>query len=262
MIRLNINVDHVATLRNQRDTDYPSPREAALSCLGAGADGITIHLREDRRHIRDADAFEIRDLLRNLPEHVGSRGSKVLNLEMAATDQMCKIAAEVRPDIITLVPEKREERTTEGGLDVIKSRGPIEQIQAMCLQKNIDLSLFIEASLPQIEASKEIGARQVEFHTGHYCDAPKAQSHEYLPSFQMAFERAHALGLEVAAGHGLSVDNVGPVAQLAHLAELNIGHSVICHSIFEGMAHAVLSLRSAIDHALIQSKGLPTSNSP
>ncbi len=262
MIRLNINVDHVATLRNQRDTTYPSPTEAALSCLEAGADGITIHLREDRRHIRDADAFEIRRALHHLPEHIGNRNSKVLNLEMAATEQMCKIASEVKPNIITLVPEKREERTTEGGLDVIKNRAAIEEIQAMCREEQIGLSLFIEASLPQIEASKELGASQVEFHTGHYCDAPSQQAAEYLPGFQMAFDRAHAIGLEIAAGHGLSVDNVGPIARLAHLAELNIGHSVICHSIFEGMAHAVLSLRSAIDHALIQSKDLPLSQSP
>ncbi|MCH2108754.1 MAG: pyridoxine 5'-phosphate synthase [Polyangiaceae bacterium] len=250
MIRLNINIDHVATLRNQRDAGYPCPLQAARACLEAGADGITIHLREDRRHIRDQDVTEIAAYLRDLPLDIPFREEKVLNLEIAATEEMLNIARSVGPDVITLVPEKREERTTEGGLDVIGQRGAIEAFATMCRAEEIKLSLFIEASLPQVEASQAIGAQQIEFHTGHYCEASSVEQKHYIEALRLACERAAALGLEVAAGHGLNQHNVAPIAALPHLVELNIGHAVIADSILVGLSQAVLQLRGAIDRGV------------
>lgn len=241
-MRLHINIDHIATLRNQRDTAYPDLVEAARICMAAGADGITVHLREDRRHIRDADVWALR------AEHKG-----LLNLEMAATDQMAAIAAEVKPDVVTLVPEKREERTTEGGLDVIKTRAAVLKVAEVCRQAGIKLSLFIEADEAQVRASKEVGAAQVEFHTGHYCEAPLAERKELLLELEKAAELAESLGLEVAAGHGLNVENVGPIAAISGIRELNIGHSVICAAVMVGLGPAVQELRGSVE------MGRPTS---
>lgn len=239
MIRLHINVDHAATLRNQRDTSYPSPVLVAQLCELAGADGITAHLREDRRHIRDRDIEELRATI-----------STVLNLEMAATDEMCAIAERVKPDVVTLVPERREERTTEGGLDVKRGRARIEKIASMCKDQGIKLSLFIEADLEQIEASRQLGVQQVELHTGHYCEAQGEERRRWLERLRIAAEAAHAAGLEVAAGHGLNRANVQEVAALPHLVELNIGHSVIADAVLVGIDRAVRDLRAAVDRGL------------
>lgn len=236
MIRLHINIDHVATLRNQRDTSYPDPAVAAELCMAAGADGITMHLREDRRHIRDADVWKVKDVL----------AGRVLNLEMALTDEMIDLMSEVAPHTTTLVPERRQERTTEGGLDLEASRGALGKLVQRAQRTGTRVSVFIEPSLEQVRLAAELGAVQVEFHTGHYCSAATDERPGLLPAFVMAAERAHELGLEVAAGHGLTVDNVAPIAALPHMAELNIGHSVIADAVFFGLEAAVRRLRAAI----------------
>lgn len=236
MIRLHINIDHVATLRNQRGTLYPSPVLAAQLCELAGADGITAHLREDRRHIRDRDVEELRAAV-----------STILNLEMAATPEMLAIAERVRPDVVTLVPERREERTTEGGLDVVKARAQVEPIAAMCARRGIKLSLFIEAEESQILASRDLGAQQVELHTGHYCEAPTHDRRRFLERLRVGAEVAHRAGLEVAAGHGLTRANVLDVAALPHMEELNIGHSVVADAVLVGLERAVRDLRAALE---------------
>ncbi len=236
MIRLHINIDHVATLRNQRDASYPSPVLAAQLCELAGADGITAHLREDRRHIRDRDVEDLRAAV-----------TTILNLEMAATEEMGAVAERVHPDVVTLVPERREERTTEGGLDVARVRAHIEPIAAMCARRNIKLSLFIEADEAQVRASRDAGAQQVELHTGHYCEVQGAERAAWLERLRGAAALANELGLEVAAGHGLTRANVLDVAALPHVAELNIGHSVIADAVLVGLDRAVRDLRAAID---------------
>ncbi len=243
MIRLHINIDHVATLRNQRDTAYPDPLEAARICLDAGAHGITVHLREDRRHIRDEDVRA----LRRGPLAPG--GAAKLNLEMAATQAMADIAVSVRPDVVTLVPERREERTTEGGLDVVGQMQPISAVVQACKAAGIKVSLFIEGSLEQVRASAQLGVEQVEFHTGHYCDAPVAERAPLLERLRQASVLAHECGLEVAAGHGLNRENVGPIVELPHLVELNIGHSVIADAVFSGLSESVRALYRAIQAA-------------
>lgn len=238
-MRLHINIDHVATLRNQRDVDYPRPLDAARLCYEAGADGITVHLREDRRHIRDSDVEEIK---------AADLGG-ILNLEMAATAEMGEIAKRISPDVVTLVPERREEKTTEGGLDVCVATEAISKIQAICLSQGIKLSLFIEASEVQVRQSQRLGAQQVEFHTGHYCDAPADQKEAHLAKIRNAVALARELGLEVALGHGLNCHNVGAVASIEAVEELNIGHSVVADAVLVGMKQAVKNLRSAIDAA-------------
>jgi pyridoxine 5-phosphate synthase len=257
-VRLHINIDHVATVRNARGENYPDPVLAAELCELAGADGITAHLREDRRHIRDDDVVRLRGAVRTL-----------LNLEMAATGEMIAIAERVRPDVITLVPERREERTTEGGLDVRKQRAAIEQAVAMAERASIKVSLFIAADEDAVIASREVGARQVELHTGEYCHAARASgapasggvlsSEGAPPAFggsareierlRSAAAKAKSLGLEVAAGHGLTRHNVGPVVAIREIEEVNIGHSVIADAIFFGLDRAVRDLRAAIERA-------------
>ncbi|MEZ4221918.1 MAG: pyridoxine 5'-phosphate synthase [Polyangiaceae bacterium] len=241
MIRFHVNVDHVATLRNARGTRYPDPLLAAQLCEHAGADGITCHLREDRRHIRDEDVTRLREGVHTL-----------LNLEMAATRAMTEIAERVRPDVITLVPERREERTTEGGLDILAHRGAIEDVANMCERAGIKLSLFIEADERQIAASRAVGARQVELHTGRYCDAAPGERNEQLVRLRVGARRAHELGLEVAAGHGLSRHNVVDVAHIDHVAELNIGHALVSDAVFVGLEQAVRGFREAINRGLAQ----------
>lgn len=235
-MRLHINIDHVATLRNQRDAGYPDPVEAALLCVEAGADGITAHLREDRRHIRDEDVLRLRNRLPGL-----------LNLEMAATDEMAAIAERIRPDVVTLVPEKREERTTEGGLNVVATRAAVEHVAGICARCDIKLSLFIEPSAEQVAESHRLGARQVEFHTGHYADVAEAERAGMLHAFEEAARSAHRLGLEVAAGHGLTVANVGPIVGVPHVMELNIGHSIVSRAVLVGLGEAVREMRAAIE---------------
>jgi pyridoxine 5-phosphate synthase len=235
MLRLHVNVDHVATLRNQRGTVYPDPVLAAELCELAGADGITAHLREDRRHIKDDDIERLRRSLTTL-----------LNLEMAATDEMVAIAERVRPDVITLVPERREELTTEGGLDVVGNRERIEKAAAMCARTGIKLSLFVEADSEQLRLSREVGAGQVELHTGRYAEARGAERAEVLTRLAQAARLAQKLGLEVAAGHGLTRENVPAIAAIAEIEELNIGHAIICDAVLLGMDRAVRDMREAV----------------
>ncbi len=235
MIRFHVNIDHVATVRNARGTTYPDPVLAAGLAELAGADGITAHLREDRRHIKDGDLERLRASVTTL-----------LNLEMAATDDMRAIAERVHPDVITLVPERREERTTEGGLDVIGNRAAIEKVVAMCKTAGIKLSLFIAADEKQIGVSRAIGAQQVELHTGEYCNATGKEREAELDRLRRGACRAGELGLEVAAGHGLTRHNVADIAAIPEIEELNIGHALVADALFLGMDRAVKDFRAAI----------------
>jgi pyridoxine 5-phosphate synthase len=240
-VRLHINVDHVATVRNARGTRYPDPVLAAALCEAAGADGITAHLREDRRHITDDDVARLRASVATL-----------LNLEMAATDEMIAVAERTRPDVISLVPERRAERTTEGGLDVEGQRAAVAAAVAMARRAGIRVSLFINPSLADVEASAAAGVQQVELHTGEYCrraeaGQPRSGVDDELGRLASAAARARALGLAVAAGHGLTRHNVGPVVAIPGVEEVNIGHSVIADAVLFGIERAVRDLRAAID---------------
>jgi pyridoxine 5-phosphate synthase len=246
MIRLHVNIDHVATLRNVRDNQYPDPVFAAQLCEQAGADGITMHLREDRRHIRDADVERARAVL-----------GTVLNLEMAANQEMLEIAERIVPDVVTLVPERREERTTEGGLDVTANGATIGRIAEMCRAKEIKLSLFIEPEIEQIRASVELGAHQVEFHTGAYAGLRgEAQARE-LSQLGHAAQFATSNGLEVAAGHGLTQHNVVAIAAISQLVEVNIGHAVMADALMVGLPQTIAAFRAALDRG----EGLRSRNS-
>jgi pyridoxine 5-phosphate synthase len=244
-VRLHINIDHVATVRNARGTRYPDPVLAAQLCEAAGADGITAHLREDRRHIRDDDVLRLRAAV-----------STMLNLEMGATDEMIAFAERVRPEVISLVPERREERTTEGGLDVVGQRHAIGTAIAMARRAGIKVSLFINPDLAVVEAAAAIGAQQIELHTGEYCTAtepghlPAVVASE-LARIVAATKRGRELGLDVAAGHGLTRHNVGPVVAIPGVDEVNIGHSVIADAVLFGLERAVRDLRAAIDRAIV-----------
>lgn len=245
-VRLHINVDHVATVRNARGTRYPDPVLAAQLCEAAGADGITAHLREDRRHIRDDDVARLR-------ASINTR----LNLEMAATDEMIAIAERVRPDVITLVPERRAERTTEGGLDVVgpDTAAAIQAAAQMAKRAGIKLSLFINPDPASVAMSHELGAAQIELHTGEYCHVegpgiPPEKAATELARLRDAAKRAGELGLEVAAGHGLTPHNVGPVVKIPEVREVNIGHSVIAWAVLFGLDRAVRDLRAAIDRGI------------
>lgn len=235
-IRLHINIDHVATLRNARGTRYPDPVFAAQLCEQAGADGITAHLREDRRHIRDEDMNRLRAAVTTL-----------LNMEMAATDEMIAIALRVRPDVVTLVPERREERTTEGGLDVVGQRAAVARATTALRDAGIKVSLFVAPDEEQLELSRELGAEQIELHTGDYCHAPTSDG---LARLAHGAAYAHALGLEVAAGHGLTRHNVVEVAAIPSVVELNIGHAVIADAVFVGLPQAVRDLREAVSRGV------------
>jgi pyridoxine 5-phosphate synthase len=238
-MRLHINIDHVATLRQARGTRYPDPVWAAAQCELAGADGITVHLREDRRHIQDRDVRILRQTVRT-----------VLNLEMAATDEMVGIAEEVKPDIVTLVPEKRTERTTEGGLDVRAGAAAIERAIRRLHDRGIAVSLFIDPDPEAIRASAEIGARRIELHTGEYCDAPSEEARRtHLRALEQTAIQAHGLGLHVAAGHGLDYPNVTPVAAIGAIEELNIGHAVIARAVLVGLDTAVRDLAAIVQRA-------------
>ena len=236
--RLGVNVDHVATVRNARGTAYPDPVRAALLACEAGADGITAHLREDRRHIRDEDMRRLKEAL-----------PAPLNFEMAQTDEMVEFASAIRPHAVCLVPERREELTTEGGLDAAglgAALGP--RVQALAAA-GIRVSLFIEPDPAQLRAAVALGAPVVELHTGRYCElAGEAQQAE-LERIRAAAALADELGLECHAGHGLTYDNVGPVAAIPTVAELNIGHFLVGEAIFTGLAEAVRRMRAAMDRA-------------
>jgi pyridoxine 5-phosphate synthase len=239
-VRLHINIDHVATVRNARGTRYPDPVLAAQLCEAAGADGITAHLREDRRHIRDDDVRRLRASI-----------STLLNLEMAATGEMIGFAEQIRPDVITLVPERREERTTEGGLDVNGQRAAIEAAISMAGRAGIKVSLFINPDPGAVDAAAALGAQQVELHTGEYCHAteagnPKEKADAELQRIVAAARRGQERGVEVAAGHGLTRHNVGAVVAIKEVREVNIGHSVIADAVLFGLSRAVRDLRAAI----------------
>jgi pyridoxine 5-phosphate synthase len=235
-MRLHINIDHVATLRNARGTPYPDPLEAAQICLLAGADGITAHLREDRRHIRDEDVVGLRALL-----------TSIFNLEMAATTEMVTIARKVLPNVVTIVPERREERTTEGGLDVIAGGGALAAHVNVLKNAKIKVSLFIAADTAQVEASAKLGVAQIELHTGEYAHAPGPAAKEIeLERLAEAAALGKRLGMEVAAGHGLTRENVVDLVKIPEIVELNIGHAVISDALFLSLRQAVTSMREAI----------------
>lgn len=242
-LRLGVNIDHVATIRNARGGAHPSPVKAAELAIQAGADGVTAHLREDRRHISDADI----DALSALCATAG----KPLNFEMAVTQEMLAIALKHRPHAACLVPERREERTTEGGLDVAGGHNTIAPVVAALSSAGIRVSLFIEASARQIEAAKALGAQVVELHTGAYCDAVKDGDAEHaariLVQLQEGAALASRLGLEVHAGHGIDYDSVTPVSQIPQVVELNIGHFIIGEAIFEGLPAAIGKMRALMD---------------
>lgn len=232
-ILLGVNIDHIATLRNARGTRYPDPVHAAEVAERAGADGITVHLREDRRHINDRD-------VRILRETIQTR----MNLEMAVTDEMVKIALETQPEFVCLVPEKREELTTEGGLDVAGQLEKIKAATATLTEAGIKVSLFIDADREQIDAAVACGAPYIELHTGHYADAETEEDQQAeLKKIAAAASYADDQGIKVNAGHGLTYHNVKPIAALPELYELNIGHSIIGRAAFDGLQKAVADMR-------------------
>lgn len=234
-IRLGVNIDHVATLRQARRTTYPSLVEAAALCERGGAQGITIHLREDRRHIQDADVYALR------------RSLKVpMNLEMANHADIVAVALEIKPAEVCLVPERREELTTEGGLDAFGQRRELAPVIDALRQRGIAVSLFITPDLQQVEAAAELGAPYIELHTGTYSEHTGAAAEKELARLRAAAERAHALGLRVNAGHGLTLENVGPVCALPWLDTLNIGHSIVCHAVFVGLENATRAMVQAL----------------
>ncbi|MCE8419375.1 pyridoxine 5'-phosphate synthase [Rhodovulum sulfidophilum] len=241
-LRLGVNIDHVATLRNARGAAYPDPLRAALLAEAAGADGITAHLREDRRHIRDAD---IDALMAGL--------SVPLNLEMAATDEMQAIALRHRPHAVCLVPERREERTTEGGLDVAGDAARLARFIAPLAGAGCRVSLFIAADPAQVEAAAEVGAAVVELHTGAYCDLHHegrlAERDAELARLRAMARHAQGLGLEVHAGHGLTYETVAPVAALPEIRELNIGHFLIGEAVFLGLEASIAEMRRRMEAA-------------
>ena len=237
-LRLGVNIDHVATIRNARGGDHPQPVRAALMAAEAGADGITAHLREDRRHIRDDDLTELMETL-TIP----------LNLEMAATDEMLAIALRHKPHAACIVPENREERTTEGGLDAAGMHHKLADFVGQLRDANIRVSLFIEPDPRQIEAAIRLGAPVVEFHTGHYAEIIGAGRETELRRIADAAALATKNGIEPHAGHGLTFDNVVPIAAIPQLAELNIGHFLIGEAIFSGLDHSIHQMRALMDDA-------------
>ena len=236
---LGINIDHVATLRNARGASYPSPLEAALVAETNGADAITLHLREDRRHIKDADVFAIRQVIKTR-----------MNLEMAMTEEMLANALQVMPEDVCIVPEKRTEVTTEGGLDVAGQPEKVRDYVARLHAAGIRVSLFIDAERAQIQAAYDCGARVIELHTGAYADAPTpAARAAELAKIREAAAFADGLGITVNAGHGLTVQNVGAIAQIPQVVELNIGHSIIAQAIFLGLPDAIRQMKEAMFRA-------------
>ena len=248
MLRLGVNIDHVATIRNARGSYYPEPVRAAELALAAGADGITAHLREDRRHISDADIAVLTDLCHK-------RG-KPLNFEMAVTDEMVGIAIGAKPHAACLVPERREEVTTEGGLDVIKGQARIAAATARLRTVGARVSLFIEPDPEQIRASAAAGAQVIELHTGAYCDAAREgeveRAEAILERLKAGATLAHGLGLEVHAGHGIDYATVKPIAAIPEIAELNIGHFLIGEAIFVGLPQAIQRMRALMDAARVE----------
>lgn len=241
MIELGVNIDHVATLRQQRHTAYPDPVQAALRAEDAGADLITLHLREDRRHIQDADVDAIRPVLRTR-----------MNLECAITPEMIEIACRVRPSDVCLVPEKRAELTTEGGLDVAGALPAVTDAVTRLQQAGIRVSLFIDPEPHQIQAAVQAGAPVIELHTGAYAEADGPQARQELERVQAAVAEGLRHGLRVNAGHGLHYGNVAPIAALDGIAELNIGHAIVAQAVFDGWDKAVRDMKALMVQARLQ----------
>jgi len=239
MTRLGVNIDHVATLRQARGGKEPEPIAAAMLVESAGADGIVVHLREDRRHIQDRDLRLLRQILKTR-----------LNLEMAPAAEIVNIAIDVKPDIVTLVPERRVELTTEGGLDVIKHKDALKKVIARLHKNDIDVSIFIDPDTKQIEAARDIGAKIIEIHTGRYANASTRKEEEMeKEEILNAAMFAKGIGLSVSAGHGLNYRNVREIACMQEIEELNIGHSIISRAVFVGMEKAVREMKMLIDTA-------------
>ena len=241
-IRLGVNIDHVATIRNARGSVHPDPVKAAKIAQSSGADGITAHLREDRRHISDGDIKLLKEEI-DIP----------LNLEMAPTQEMLDIALEARPERICLVPEKRLEITTEGGLDVVNTKINklllLEKIIDYAYKNNIDVSLFIDPDIKQIRSAKIMGVKIIELHTGNFCSSKKEKKIEELEKLKVASEYAHGEGIEVHAGHGINFDTVGDISKIKYITELNIGHFLIGEAIFLGLKKTIIKMRKMIDLA-------------
>jgi pyridoxine 5-phosphate synthase len=241
-LELGINIDHVATLRNARGTIYPDPIRAARLAEEAGADLITLHLREDRRHIKDADLIALRPLI-----------STRMNLECAVTPEMIDIACQIKPHDVCLVPEKREEVTTEGGLDVLGHYAAVEAVTKQLKNAGIRVSLFIDPDEKQIKAAKDVGATVVELHTGRYADLSGAEQVKELERIQKAAQYGVSIGLRVNAGHGLNESNVLPIAALAELSELNIGHAIVAEALFKGWQNAIMDMKALMVKARAKS---------
>ena len=236
MPKLGVNIDHIATIRQARLSIQPDPVAAAVIVELAGADGITVHLREDRRHIQDRDVFLLKETIKTR-----------LNLEMAAVDEMVKIASKLKPESVCLVPEKRKELTTEGGLDVCVNKKHLKKVVSFLQKKGIMVSLFIDPDLKQIKAAREIKAQCVELHTGAYAEAKKEDTQKKeLKRLQQAGDLAVKLGLRLNAGHGLDYKNVVPVAGMGGIEDLNIGHSIIARAVLVGLYQAVKEMKSLI----------------
>ena len=236
---LGVNIDHVATLRQARGTTYPDPVNAALICEQAGAEGITLHLREDRRHIQDEDVRRMRPVLKTQ-----------MNLEIAVTAEMIEFAKEIKPQHVCFVPEKRQEVTTEGGLDVLGNFEDVKKATQELTALGCGVSLFIDADIAQIDAAVACGAPTIELHTGAYADAETAEAQQYeLERIIVGAEYAASKGLVVNAGHGLNLENVTPIAKIPQIHELNIGHSIIADAVFVGLAQAVQQMKAVIQAA-------------
>jgi pyridoxine 5-phosphate synthase len=234
-MKLGINIDHVATLRQARGTVYPDPLDAAILCARAGAHGITAHLREDRRHIQDDDIFRLKEL-QPLP----------LNLEMANEESIVETAMSVKPAEVCLVPEKRQELTTEGGLDVLGHFDALKPTVQSLSGAGIEVSMFVDPDIETLVACKDLGAPTVELHTGSYCDAEPNERAVLMEQLIRAADHAHELGLKVNAGHGINLENLGGILCIPHLDTLNIGHSIICRSVFQGLEEVVKEMLEAM----------------
>ena len=239
MIALHVNVDHIATVRQARRASEPDPVTAAALAEVAGANGITVHLREDRRHIQDRDVRVLRETVQT-----------VLNLEMATTAEMLKFAIEIQPDVVTIVPEKREEVTTEGGLDVVCGGDDLKKAIGELRDNGMRVSLFIDPDMEQIQSSAKLGATDIELHTGPYAHAKESNKilSQAFQKLEDAALEAHRLGMQVNAGHGLTYQNTQQICHLSHLSELNIGHSIVSRAVVVGFGPAVREMRELINH--------------
>ena len=238
-VRLGVNLDHVTTLRQARNTPYPDLIEAIRIAEASGADGITVHLREDRRHIQDKDVYAAREVI-----------TTSMNLEMAATSEMQRIAKEVKPNYCCIVPERREELTTEGGLDVVAHRDRLRDLILALHEADIEVSLFVEPNPLIIDTAKDVGAKIIELHTGNYADAHGPHQQHEWERLNVAARHAKQLNMTINAGHGLHVGNVKPVADIDGMNELNIGHSIVSDAIFIGLDRAIRNMRNAMDGVL------------